>query len=193
MPSLFGRTKQDESTVIETDLKEGGKGRPTPKRKEAEAASRERARLGMDEKTAKKVLRDRRAEDTKKMRDALKGGDERNLPARDRGPVKRFVRDYVDSRVCIAEFLLVGLIVIMVLSYSGNSSLRSLGFTLQTVIVVLTVIDTSWLIFRMKRAMRVEFPDESLRGVNSYTVMRALQMRFMRLPKPRVGLGGKPR
>lgn len=195
MTSLFGRNKQDETALAGATIeaKDGGKGRPTPKRKEAEAASRERARLAFDDKAARKLQRERRADDTRKMRDALKGGDERNLPARDRGPVKRFARDFVDSRITVAEFLLVALIVIMVLSYSGSTSMRNLGFSLQTVVVVLTILDTSWLLFRLRRALRIAFPDQPIRGINGYTVMRALQMRFMRLPKPQVGLGGKPR
>ena len=48
----------------------------------------------------------------------MKSGDERYLPERDQGPVKRFVRDYVDARLSIAEFLLPLLVVIMVMQYS---------------------------------------------------------------------------
>ena len=51
----------------------------------------------------------------------MRTGDERYLPARDKGPVKRFIRDYVDARLSIAEFLLPLLIVIMVLQYSRNA------------------------------------------------------------------------
>lgn len=189
--ALFGRTSQPQSP--HAPVKEGGKGHPTPKRKDAEAAARERSKLILDKKAAKKVVRDRRAEGTRKMRDALKTGDERYLPTRDKGPVKRFVRTYVDSRFCIAEILLPALLVIMVLSYSGSSSLRGLGFSLQSVVVILTIIDTVWFIFRLRRQLRVELPDESLRGVNSYALTRAIQMRFMRLPKPTVTIGGRPR
>ena len=101
----------------------GAKGRPTPTRKEAEAAARERAKAGMDKKAAQKLLRERRAESNAKMRAGMRSGDERYLPARDQGPVKRFVRDYVDARLSIAEFLLPLLLVIMVLQYSGSADL----------------------------------------------------------------------
>ena len=127
------------------------------------------------------------------MREGLKSGDERYLPRRDQGPVKRYVRNFVDSRFCIAELLLPALVLIMVLSYSGSASARSLGFSLQTVVVVIVIADTAWFIFRLRRGIRAEMPDESLRGVNTYALTRAIQMRFMRLPKPTVGLGGRPR
>jgi len=190
---LFGRTRNENPPTATHEVTDGGKGRPTPKRKEAEAAARERARAAVDPKAARKVMRDRRAGETRKMREALKSGDERYLPARDRGPVKRFVRDFVDSRFCVAELLLPALLLIMALSYSGNASARALGFSLQSVVVVVTILDTVWFIFRLRRQIRAAMPDESLRGVNTYALTRAVQMRFMRLPKPTVGLGGRPR
>ena len=105
---MFRRTSKTESP--QTDAPEnkgpGAKGRPTPTRKEAEAAARERARAPMDKKAAQKLLRERRAESNAKMREGMRTGDERYLPARDQGPVKRFIRDYVDARLSIAEFLL---------------------------------------------------------------------------------------
>ena len=191
---MFGRTKQDENPpAITHEVKDGGKGRPTPKRKDAEAATRERAKASLDSKAAQKLQRERRSAESRKVRDALRSGDERHMPARDRGPVKKFVRNYVDSRFCIAELLLPALLLIMVLSYSGNASARNLGFTLQTVVVVVTVLDTVWFIFRLRRKLRTELPDESLRGVTTYALTRAVQMRFMRLPKPTVRIGGSPR
>jgi hypothetical protein len=176
-------------------VKEGGKGRPTPSRKEAEAAARERARAGKDKKAAQKTQRQRRVSEQQKMREAMKGGDERYLPARDQGPIKRFVRDWVDSRLSFAEFLLPLLLVIMVLSYGsgGNDEVRGFANGLWTATILLTVVDTMWLVFRLKRALRERFPDEDLRGTTFYAVLRVVQMRWMRMPKPKVGIGGKPK
>ena len=64
------------------------------------------------------------------MREAMKTGDERYLPARDKGPVKRFVRDFVDSRFSFVELMVPMLIVTMVLGYSGNARLAGIGNTL---------------------------------------------------------------
>ena len=51
-----------------------------------------------------------------RQREAMASGDERYLPARDKGPVRRFARDYVDSRFRVAEFFLPLAVVILVLS-----------------------------------------------------------------------------
>src|SRR5690349_155113 len=112
-PALFRRTeKPAATTTADEDANAGGKGRPTPSRKEAEAAARERARAGMDKKAAQKLLREKRAESNRRMREGMKAGEEKYLPARDQGPVRRYVRDWVDSRISVAEFLLPLLILI---------------------------------------------------------------------------------
>jgi hypothetical protein len=183
---LFRRTKTAEkATTDSTVVKEGGKGRPTPTRREAEAAARERARAGKDKKAAARLLKERRAQQNAKMREGMRSGDERYLPARDQGPVKRFVRDFVDSRICMAEFLLPLLVVIMV-SQSVNPALSN---GLWSATILLVVLDTSLLVFRVKREVRRRFPDESHKGVTSYAILRSMQLRWLRMPKRKVKLG----
>ena len=170
-----------------------GKGRPTPTRKEAEAAARERARAGMDKKAAAKLLREKRSESNRKMREGMKAGDERYLPARDQGPVKRFVRDFVDSRLTFAEFLLPVLIIIMFGSAAPQgSALATVTSYVWSASIMLLLVDTLLLRFRLRRALKAKFPDESLKGTTFYAFIRMLQMRFMRMPKAKVKLGGKP-
>ena len=70
----------------------------------------------------------------------MRSGDERYLPKRDQGPLKRFIRDFVDARVSIAEFLLPLLIVIMVLQYSGNDSLRGFSNALWTTTLLVVAL-----------------------------------------------------
>jgi hypothetical protein len=171
----------------------GAKGRPTPTRREAEAARRERAKAGLDKKAAAKAQRQRRMSETAKVREAMRSGDERYLPQRDKGPVKRYIRDYVDARISIAEFLLPLLVVIMVLQYSGNTALIAVSSSLWTVTILMVAIDTAWLLFRLKRRLRAKYPDEPLRGTTFYTIMRVVQLRWLRMPKPRVKIGGAPR
>ena len=57
----------------------------------------------------------------------MKTGEERYLPARDRGPVKRFIRDYVDSRFSFVELMIPVLLATTVLAWSGNPTLASYG------------------------------------------------------------------
>lgn len=192
---MFRRSaKVEDAAVTQSEPKgPGAKGRPTPTRKEAEAARRERAKAGMDKKAAQKLQRQRRMSETAKARQAMRSGDERYLPQRDKGPVKRFIRDYVDARISIAEFLLPLLVVIMVLQYSGNTELIAVSSSLWTVTILMVAIDTAWLLFRLKRRLRAKYPDESLKGTTFYTIMRVVQLRWLRMPKPRVKIGGAPR
>ncbi len=192
---MFRRTTKDETPPAETTHSEkgpGGKGRPTPTRKEAEAAARERAKAVKDKKAAAKLQRERRAAQNAKVREGMRTGDERYLPARDRGPVKRFVRNFIDSRISFAEFLLPLLVLIMVLQYSGNDALSDVGIFLWNATILLVALDTAWMIFRLKRALRTKFPDESHRGVTVYAMLRVLQLRWLRMPKPQVKIGGAP-
>jgi hypothetical protein len=197
---LFRRTEKSSDTLSATPGDRAGdrpgdtgKGRPTPTRKEAQAAARERARIGMDKKTAQKVLREKRAESNRKMREGMKSGDERYLPARDQGPVRRFVRDWVDARISVAEFLLPLLIAIMLLQSVGSTAMQRFSSSLWAVTIMLLVVDTLWVRFRLRRTLKETFPDENLRGTTFYALVRMLQLRFMRLPKPNVRMGGKPR
>lgn len=190
---MFRRTKSAD-TVAQPQfpvLREGGKGRPTPTRREAEAAAKARAKGPKNRKEASRVLRERRNEQNAKMRAGLKSGDEKYLPARDQGKVRRFVRDRVDSRLCMAEFLLPLLLVIMALTYSGNTMLQSYGNGLWAATILMVAVDTVYLMWRLKREARQRFPDESTRRLVFYAVLRTLQLRFMRLPKPNVKLGQK--
>jgi hypothetical protein len=187
-PPLFRRTDKTADQHPEAELKEGGKGRPTPSRKEAEAAARERARGVMDKKAASKLLNERRAVSNAQRRAGIKSGDEKFLMPRDQGSVRRFIRDYIDSRICVGEFVLPLLIVIMVLQYSKQAALSG---GLMSAMILVVAVDTIWMNFRLKRELKRRFPDESLRGTTLYSFMRVLQTRFLRLPKPQVKVGQK--
>jgi TRAP-type uncharacterized transport system fused permease subunit len=188
---LFRRTKSAETTAPVVDPKPGGKGRPTPSRREAEAARKARAKGAANKKEAAKLLRERRQEQNAKMREAMKSGDERYLPARDQGKVRRFIRDRVDSRLSMAEFLLPLLVIIMILTYTGNEDLNRFGQSLWMVTILLVTVDTVLLVVRVKRDLKQRFPEESHKGAVFYAILRAMQVRFLRMPKPNVKLGQK--
>jgi len=195
-PALFRRTPKSAEPAPPTTTSAqaaSGKGRPTPTRKQAEAAARDRARAGMDKKASQKLQREKRAEANRRMREGMKTGEEKFLPARDQGPVRRYVRNWVDARISVAEFLLPLLLAIMALQASGSTRLQSFSSGLWLATLLLLVVDTFWIRFRLQRELRAKFPDEDLRGTTFYALLRMLQLRFMRLPKPTVKLGGKPR
>jgi len=176
-----------------------GKGRPTPSRKEAEAAARERARAGMDKKAAQKLLREKRTESNRKMREGMKTGDERFLPARDQGPIKRFVRDWVDSRLTVTEFIVPLMIVIIILGWTGGgtaknpSTLSTIAGYVQLMTLLLITVDVVFTRFRLTSALKAAFPDQEIPRVTFYAYTRMMAPRFMRTPKAKVRIGGAPR
>lgn len=172
---------------------EAPKGRPTPKRSEAQTQRRRASSAAPgDRKEAMKRQREARRADMAKQRAALASGDERYLPARDKGPVRRFVRDFVDSRFCVAEFFLPLAVVILVLSMVKVGSLQNIALLLWLGVIVMIVIDSIGLSIRLKKQLRERFPDEPKRGAVAYGLMRTLQMRRLRLPKPQVKRGERP-
>jgi hypothetical protein len=187
---LFRRSKSESATSTAPAVaKAGGKGRPTPTRREAEAAAKARAKVPRTRKEQAQAQRTVRSASSKNVRQAMKEGDERFYPARDRGPVRRFVRDFVDSRFSLIELVIPLLLVTMVLGYSGNPTLKQWGNTMLLATVVLVLMDMFFLRFRLRRELSRRFPDTPTKGLTYYAVTRALQMKFMRLPKSKVKIG----
>ena len=166
-----------------------GKGRATPKRKEAEAARKARVKPPRTRKEAAKVMRQKRYEERIKTREAMETGDDRYLPARDRGKVRGFIRNFVDARYNVAEFLLPLLVLILLLSFLQTEWAVLALFGLWMVTIVGTLLDTIYLIFRVRRELKRRFPDESARGALPYAVLRSTQLRRFRMPKPQVKRG----
>ena len=185
---MFRRNKS-EAPAETAPVKEGGKGRPTPTRKEAEAAARERAKVPRTRREAAKQQKATRSESSRKVRAAMKSGDERYFLPRDQGPVKRFIRDFVDSRFGIIELMIPLLILTMVLGYSGNSQLAGIGNTILFGTILLVIVDLVMMRWRLRKQLAIRFPDEPLKGTTYYAVTRSMQMKFMRLPKAKVKIG----
>ncbi|MEU4995192.1 DUF3043 domain-containing protein [Streptomyces sp. NPDC021622] len=171
---------------------EAPKGRPTPKRSEAQTQRRSVANTPVTRKEAAKRQRNERRVQMDKQRQALASGDERYLPARDKGPVRRFARDFVDSRFCIAEFFLPLAVIILVLSMVRIPQLQNIALLLWLFVIVLIIVDSVTTAFRLKKRLAERFPDESKKGAVAYALMRTLQMRRLRLPKPQVKRGERP-
>ncbi|CCK30645.1 integral membrane protein [Streptomyces davaonensis JCM 4913] len=195
------RAKEEKASAADkaplTDSKQtrdpqAPKGRPTPKRSEAQSQRRSVANTPTTRKEAAKRSREERRQALSKQREALASGDERYLPARDKGPVRRYARDFVDSRFNVAEFFLPMAVLILVLSMVRVGSLQSIALLLWLVVIVLIVLDSIVNGFRLKKQLNERFPDETKRGAVAYALMRSLQMRRLRLPKPQVKRGERP-
>ncbi|UQA95918.1 DUF3043 domain-containing protein [Streptomyces halobius] len=168
------------------------KGRPTPKRSEAQSQRRSRASTPTNRKDATKAAREARRADMARQREALASGDERYLPVRDKGPVRRFARDFVDSRWSVAEFFLPMAVLILVLTMVRVPQIQTIALLMWLVIIVAIVLDSIVIWTRLGKQVRERFPDENTKGVKAYAVMRTLQMRRLRLPKPQVKRGERP-
>lgn len=187
---MFRRTKP-ESEADEPEGKPDGKGRPTPTRKEAEAARIARSRAPKTRKEERKRHQQVRAEESRKIRAAMKSGDERYLLPRDQGPMRRFIRDFVDVRLSIVEMLIPLLIISMILGWVGGpgSTLSAASTMILLVTMLFVIMELITLRFRLRKALQKRFPGESYKGTTFYASMRALQMKFMRMPKAQVKVG----
>ena len=123
------------------------------------------------------------------MRQAMRTGDDRFLPARDKGPVRRFIRDYVDSRFSLLELMIPLMLVVLILGYSGNPTLTTYANLAMLPCSSWSSSTCSGCGSGCARELTARFPDESQKGTTYYAVMRSLQMRFMRLPKAQVKVG----
>ncbi|EFK99320.1 MULTISPECIES: DUF3043 domain-containing protein [unclassified Streptomyces] len=168
------------------------KGRPTPKRSEAQGPRRSVTNTPLSRKDAAKRQRETRRVALQKQREAMDSGDERYLPVRDKGRVRKFARDYVDSRRVVAEWFLPAAVVILVFSMVRVGALQSVALLCWLLLIVLIVADSLRLAFGLRKELNTRFPDDRHKGAVAYALMRTLQMRRLRLPKPQVKRGERP-
>lgn len=175
---------------------QAGKGRPTPKRRDSEAANR-RPLMSGNRKADRARARAAADEQRALMNRAMETGEERHLPMQHRGPGKRWARAYVDSRWTIGEFFLPLALLVVLVMFMGDA----IGMPPEAVVfailalygVLLVVILEAALLARtVRKRVRAKYGQDAVRGVGFYTAMRAMQLRRMRLPKPQVERGQKP-
>jgi hypothetical protein len=187
---LFRRTREEVATPPEElGDKPTGKGRPTPSRKAAEAARKAAAKPPRTRREQLAAQRGAKGESSARVRQGMRNGEEKYLLPRDKGPVRRFIRDFVDARFSFIELIIPLLVVTMILGYSGNAGLASFGNALLFGSILLVVVDMLVLRTRLRRQLARRFPEQPLKGTTYYAVTRAMQMKFMRLPKPKVKIG----
>ncbi|WP_010525659.1 DUF3043 domain-containing protein [Nesterenkonia sp. F] len=169
------------------------KGRPTPRRRDQVAARKQPLVAGSpaEKKAAKQAQREKMRELRAKQREAMETGDERYLPERDRGAQRRFVRDWVDARTGIAEWMLVVVIVFLFISLIVAEQLRILMSGVLWAMVLVVLIEAFFVARAARRRVEEKF-GEPERGIRFYAIMRTLQIRRLRLPKPQVKRGERP-
>jgi hypothetical protein len=188
-PADPGPTAADAST---TDASATGKGAPTPSRKEAEAARKARLQGTSDPKAARRAQKEADRQARYEARLALSSGDERKLPPRDAGPVKSWVRDYVDGRRSAGELFIPVAVVVLIAGFVRVQWVQVGLLWLWSVMLIGVVADSVYLWWRLRTRVPELFPDQDHRGSVSYGILRSLQIRKLRLPPPKVKANGKP-
>jgi hypothetical protein len=215
----FLRRKEAETTDVDTDGGDAefseedaarnkshtpGKGRPTPKRREAEQrkrgpvappprTTREALKRARGNKEERKELSSKRREIRATQRERMMAGDEKYLMPRDRGPVKAFIRDSVDSRRNLLGLFMPLAILIFIALLVPNPAVQSYTTLLCLLMLVAMIIEGILMGARMTKQVRQKFPKEPVRGlsVGWYAFIRGSQLRKLRVPKPRVRPGDK--
>ena len=175
---------------------EAAKGRPTPKRSEAERNRRQpitgsgsRSRAPAAPRTPEEKSR-ARGERARKY-EAMKQGESWALNPRDRGPVRALARDYIDSKRRISEYYMYILVLLLAAVFLRNKTEQQYISPLVLVLVVVILVDAQVIRRSLRRLIAERLPGESTRGLTVYAVMRALQIRRFRIPAPRVRPGDK--
>jgi hypothetical protein len=158
----------------------GKKDRPTPTRKEAEAARRQRVTTTLSKKEARAASsRHARAERMKAV------------SAREAAPEKVLMRDYIDARFNIGEFLLPSVVVILAVTILGSYwQAVTLIATLAMYLFILAVFVDGYLMWRgFKKVLAARLPKASPKGLLLYGMTRSTQIRRFRTPAPRIKRG----
>jgi hypothetical protein len=182
----------------------GGKGRPTPKRREAEQRNRQpligAPRLPAnatkeERKAAREAQRQAASAERLRSREALLTGDERHLPAQHRGPARAWARDYVDARRNLGDYLFPVAIVVLGAGLVPIPAIRPytlLAVPVLYLFLLVVLVDAYFLSRRVNRMTYERFGAQSA-GVGRYGALRSLQIRRFRLPRPQVARGQYPR
>lgn len=176
--------------------KQGGKGRPTPKRRDAEARN-QRPLVPADRKAARRAAREAQNEAWERQRKAMETGDERYMPARDKGPIKRYIRDYVDARYSVGELFLPSTLamILLVLGFSAVSrnqlAAQATFYLLVTIyaLFLVAIVDAAICWRLVRRRLYDKFTERKVKEggpIFWYVFSRCFNMRRWRQPAPQV-------
>lgn len=166
-----------------------GKGRPTPKRKVSEAKRITSSLAPVVTKDQKRAAKLANRQDRVAARTAYLRGDENALPARDRGPERRFVRNYVDARRSIGEYFLPIIFVVLILTLIPEPTVQFGAIAIMYGVLMIAVVDGIFLSRKIRKLMGEKFPKSPTKGLGMYAWLRSTQMRRLRAPHPQIKVG----
>ncbi|MCL2802458.1 MAG: DUF3043 domain-containing protein [Micrococcales bacterium] len=175
------------------------KGRATPSRKEVEKAKAQPF-VGKTKAKTSSMTKEQRRKASQEAREryahAMRTGEERYLPARDRGPIKRWTRNYIDSRRSMSEYLIfitLGMLVFVMVLQSSFPALAGLGLLGMYLIIFIVIGEAYFKARRLRQALYAKFGQDNVpKGSVRYGVVRSFQFRRSRQPKPQVKVGEDP-
>jgi len=177
------------SMTSQEDSAATGKGRPTPTRKQAQSKRKVSSLAPIVTKDQKRASKAQSKQSRVAQRAAYLRGDESSLPARDRGPARRFVRNYVDSRRSVGEYFLPIIFVVLVLTLLPFAAVQIGAIALMYSVLLIAVVDGIFLSRKIRKVVSEKFPDASTKGLGMYAWLRSTQMRRLRAPHPQVKVG----
>ena len=154
-----------------------GKGAPTPTRKHAEAARRQRVNPVLTKKEAKV-----------REREARRGNQAKAMAAQDALPQRVLMRDYIDARFNVTEILLPAWILVLAVTLLATRwpVLVEIAVFVVWGLLIVAVIDIYLMWRGYKKLLASRLPDAPTRGLLMLAVNRALSIRPWRSPAPRV-------
>lgn len=178
------------------------KGRATPKRKDAEGkrrgpvapppkTTREAMRRNREIRKANPASKEDRRAAAKERQARMAAGDDRYLLPRDKGPVKAYVRDVVDSRRSVLGLFMPLAVLVFVALLVPAPAIQRYATLLTTLVLLAMVLEGFLTGRRIAKMARAKFPKETINGrsIGWYAFVRASQIRRLRMPKPRVQPG----
>ena len=200
--SLFKKRSQtpEPEPVAEPSPKPGGKGRPTPRRKDQQAKNLHPV-VPRDRAAAKREARAARDAAWKRQNEAMITGEEKYLPSREKGPIKRYIRDFVDARFNLGEYFMPLIFVLLIISFGFSSLLPHYPLiSFYTVLamngyLLAAIADAVWCWTRLRRRLTAKFGQEKVKDEGTilfYIMSRCFMLRRWRRPAALVSRGQYP-
>jgi len=199
-------TESDTVAPVEEELPTVGKGRPTPKRREAEGRrgpvapppKTQREAIKRSKEQGKSLTKDEKRAMARTNRERMMSGDEKYVLPRDRGKVRAYVRDLVDTRRNVAGILLPIALLSFVILLIPFPIVQAYGPLVLLVAIVAAVLDSVIFGRQIAKKVREKFPNGDGSGLSTkgsslgfYAFNRACLIRRWRVPRPRVESGAK--
>lgn len=184
---------QDEANVDEhAPDRTPAKGRPTPKRRDAEG--KRRGPVPPPPKSQREAMRRARGTRTERRQAAedrrrrMMEGDDRVLMPRDRGPVRAYVRDVVDSRRHLMGIFMPLVVFVFAVTLVQNIVIQQYSTLVMFAVLLTMIVEGTMLGRTVNKKVRAKFPDTQDRPfqLGWYAFTRAMQLRRLRVPRPRV-------